>query len=132
MAESKKVLLAEDEPSVRSYLKIILERAGYRVQAAEDGLQALSFALEDSFDVIVADAIMPNMTGYDLLRMIKGNHQTAATPFVLLSGYDSAETAEKEQLAARADVYLSKGDDIKDRLTGALRQTLACAVNIPA
>ena len=69
----KTVLLAEDDNSMRRFIEIILQQAGYEVLAAEDGLEATKIALENDVDVVIADAIMPNLTGYDLCRMLRGN-----------------------------------------------------------
>lgn len=62
----KNILLAEDDSSMRRFIEVILKREGYLITAAKDGIEALQFALENTYDAVVADAIMPNMSGYDL------------------------------------------------------------------
>jgi len=69
----KKILLAEDDDSMRRFLEVILRKANYDVVSAEDGLVAMKAALENEFDAVAADAVMPNMTGYDLCRMLRQN-----------------------------------------------------------
>ena len=56
---------------MRRLLEVILKKAGYEVISTEDGLQAMKHALENTIDAVVADAIMPGLTGYDLCRMLK-------------------------------------------------------------
>ncbi len=82
----KKILLAEDDDSMRRFLEVILRKANYDVVSAEDGLVAMKAALENEFDAVVADAVMPNMTGYDLCRMLRQNADKKQIPLIILSG----------------------------------------------
>lgn len=61
------ILIAEDDPSMRQFLTLALERAGHEVDSAEDGLTALS-ALQDGtdYDLLLADIVMPGMDGIEL------------------------------------------------------------------
>lgn len=106
----RKILLAEDDSSVRRFIEIILQRAGYDVSSAEDGLAAMQIALEKMFDAVVADAVMPNLTGFDLCRILKENPNYQNTPFIILSGHENNSEANL------ADAYLLKGNDIKETL----------------
>jgi CheY-like chemotaxis protein len=117
----KKILLAEDDDSMRRYVEITLRKANYQVVAAEDGLIAMQNALADNFDAVVADAMMPNLTGHDLCRMLRQNPQTKAIPFVILSGFEQNTAAED----CLADVYLVKGASLKDDLLNTLSKLLA-------
>jgi CheY-like chemotaxis protein len=112
----KKILLADDDASMRRFIEIVLQKAGYEVVSAEDGLAAMQIALETDFDIIVADAIMPNLTGYDLCRMLRGNPEKKNVPLIILSGLEQNK-AENDCLA---DVYLMKGSDLKEKLLEAL------------
>ena len=115
----QKILLAEDDSSVRRFIEIILQRADYDVSTAEDGLAAMKIALENEFDAIVADAIMPNLTGFDLCRVLRQNPNYQATPFIILSGFEN--TSE----ATLADAYLLKGNNLKESLLEKLSSLLA-------
>lgn len=108
----KKILLAEDDASMRRFIEIILQKADFDVITAEDGLAAMQTALETDIDAVVADAIMPNMTGYDLCRMLRNNPDKADVPLVILSGLQQ-NAADAEGLA---DAYLLKGDKLKEEL----------------
>lgn len=117
-AKKKKILLVEDDDSMRRFVEIILKRAGYEITTAKDGLEGLRFTLTNEFDAVVADAIMPNMSGYDLCRMLRQNEQFKSTPFILLSGLDNNDDNHL------ADAYLVKGDKLKSELLNELSKFL--------
>lgn len=106
----QKILLAEDDSSFRRFVEIILQRADYDVTAAEDGLIAMKIALEKEFDIIIADAIMPNLTGFDLCRVLRQNPNYQDKVFIILSGFDSQSETDL------ADAYLLKGNNLKEIL----------------
>ena len=116
----KKILLAEDDSSMRRFVEIILQQAGYEVLTAEDGLQALQTALASDIDAVVADAVMPNLTGYDLCRMLRA--QTKDFPLIILSGL---EQNALNDAGCFADVFLVKNANLKNDLTAALEKLLA-------
>jgi twitching motility two-component system response regulator PilH len=105
-AQRATVLLAEDDRSIRRYLEIILQRAGFEVIAAADGLEAMKAALSSAIDAVVTDAIMPHLNGYELCRFVRRHPKLARLPIVLLSGVEHA--AESGDAGEHPDVYLSK------------------------
>lgn len=107
----KTVLLAEDDASMRRFLEIILKNAGFEVIAEEDGLAAMQTAFTTGVDAVIADAIMPNLTGYDLCRMLRNDPDKKEIPLIILSGLDSANDADN-----LADAYLVKSETLKDDL----------------
>jgi CheY-like chemotaxis protein len=99
------VLLVEDDPALRRYLEVVLQRAGYAVVPAGDGLEAMKFLLTTHVDVVVTDALMPNLDGYELCRFVRSSQQFAHLPIILLSALDPKNsTDESEQVNA----FLSK------------------------
>ncbi len=110
----KKILLAEDDDSMRRFLEITLQRANFEVISTEDGLEAMKVSLENDFDAVVADAMMPNLSGYDLCRVFRQNPDKKAVPFIILSGFSSKEIPDSENSAA--DAYLTKKNDLKEEL----------------
>lgn len=95
------VLLVEDDPALRRYLEVVLQRAGYAVMTAGDGLEAMKFLLTTHVDVIVTDALMPNLDGYELCRFVRNSHHLAHLPIILLSALDPKNsTDESEQVNA--------------------------------
>ncbi len=107
----KTVLLAEDDDSMRRYIEIILKTAGFDVLSSEDGLAAMETALNSHIDAVIADAMMPNMSGFDLCRMLRNDPAKRAVPFIILSGLDTP--TESDHLA---DAYLLKGENLKEDL----------------
>lgn len=116
-----RVLLVEDDRSIRRYLEVILQRAGFEVTAAADGLEGMKAALSASFDAVVTDAIMPHLNGYELCRFIRRHPKLSALPVVLLSGTD--HDAHASAADAQADVYLSK-PVCPEELTGCIARLL--------
>ena len=102
-AERKCVLLVEDDRSLRRLLEIILERANYNYMSASDGLEAKDALQTNRIDLVITDAFMPNLNGYELCRFMKDNESLAHIPIVLLSALDP-ESGEGDQV----DEVLSK------------------------
>jgi len=95
------VLLVEDDPALRRYLEVVLQRAGYEVASAGDGLEAMRVLLAARVDVIVTDALMPNLDGYELCRFVRNSRHLAHLPIILLSALDPKNTTdESEQVNA--------------------------------
>ena len=100
-----RVLLVEDDRSLRRYLEVVLRRKGYEVIVAVDGLEAMRVTLTTPVDLVVTDAIMPNLNGYELVRFLRNTPQLSHLPIVLLSALELKESKNEDH---KADVYLSK------------------------
>jgi DNA-binding response OmpR family regulator len=100
------ILLVEDDRSIRRYLEVILQKAGYVVLTAGDGLEAMKIALTTPVQAVVTDAIMPHLNGHELCRFLRRQSKLARLPIILLSGLEnhSATTAQEDG----ADIYLAK------------------------
>lgn len=106
-----KLLVVEDDAAMRRFIQISLEKAGYQVTTADDGLVALQLTGETEFDAIIADAIMPNMSGYDLRRAVR----ETGIPFILLSGLETHDRNE-----GSAELFLVKDTNLTVNLLAAL------------
>jgi CheY-like chemotaxis protein len=115
------ILIVEDDRSIRRYLEVILQRAGYCVVAAADGLEAMKAALTAAIDAVVTDAIMPHLNGYELCRFLRHHPKLSRMPVVLLSGFERADAAQ--DINDRPDVYLAKPVR-PEELTGCLARLL--------
>jgi CheY-like chemotaxis protein len=104
-AGSQCVLLVEDDPALRRYLEIVLQRAGYEVLSASDGLEAMKFLLSDRVDVVVTDALMPNLDGYELCRFVRSSDHLSHLPIILLSALDPKNSTDE---AEQVDAFLAK------------------------
>jgi two-component system chemotaxis sensor kinase CheA len=105
--DRKSILVAEDSISVRTQMKRILEGAGYEVAVAVDGLDAYAKLGDGSFDALVSDIIMPNMSGLELTEKIRQNKKYRELPIILVTSLASAEDKQKG-LEAGANAYLIK------------------------
>jgi CheY-like chemotaxis protein len=100
------VLLVEDDRSLRRYLEVTLQRSGYRVIAAADGIEALRLAHTSAVDVVITDAVMPQLSGQQLAALLRSNPKFAHLPIVLLTGQDN-KLAENG-MNAPIDAFLYK------------------------
>jgi DNA-binding response OmpR family regulator len=119
----RKILVAEDDDSMRRFIEVTLRKAGYAVVSVEDGLLAMKSMFEADFDAIVADAVMPHLSGFDLCRMLRhadGCVEKKDTPFIILSGLEKNAGADNHL----ADVYLRKDNNIKENLIKTLDAVL--------
>lgn len=80
----RRILIADDEPFVRRLVRVNLERAGYIVVEAEDGMTAWELLDEEPFDLLVTDLGMPRMNGDSLIRAMRSREQTVALPVLLM------------------------------------------------
>jgi two-component system chemotaxis sensor kinase CheA len=117
----KRVLGAEDSVTSRLLLKHLLEGAGWSVDTAVDGLDALSRLRSTRYDVVVSDVEMPQMDGLALTASIRANPATAELPVVLVTSLQPPEQREAG-LRAGADAYFTKGSFDQDRLLATLRR----------
>jgi len=111
--ERRCVLLVEDDPALRRYLEVVLERAGYAVVSAGDGLEAMKFLLSTHVDVIVTDALMPNLDGYELCRFVRNSQHLAHLPIILLSALDPKNTTDESE---QVNAFLAKPVSPEDLL----------------
>jgi chemosensory pili system protein ChpA (sensor histidine kinase/response regulator) len=117
-AAPKSVLLVEDDRSVRRYLEVMLQRSGYKVITAGDGLEAMKLALASVVDVVVTDAVMPQMSGQELARFLRNTPKLAKVPIVLLTGQENKAVASAAENLI--DVFLYKpvkAEELKSCLT---------------
>jgi chemotaxis family two-component system sensor histidine kinase/response regulator PixL len=108
------VLLVEDDRSVRRYLEVTLQRAGYKVITAEDGLEGMRCALTSKVDVVLTDAVMPQMNGHELARFLRSNPKLAKLPIVLLTGQENDHASQADQKLIDALLYKPvKAEELK-------------------
>ena len=102
-----KLLIADDEAGIRSLVRITLKSDAYEILEAADGKQALALAREHHPTLALLDVMMPNLTGFEVCRALKGDPATARTAVVMLTARASDADIEEGQ-AAGADEYLTK------------------------
>lgn len=94
----RKILAVDDSASMRQMVSFTLKKAGYQVDEAKDGVEALGIAKSNSYDLVISDVNMPNMDGISLIRELRALPQFKFTPMLMLtteSGMDK-KVAGKE------------------------------------
>jgi len=114
-----RILVVDDEKSIRNTLRDILEYEQYVVDDASDGVEGLRLVRENRYDVILCDIRMPKMDGIELLTQIM---EISETPVIMISGHGTIDTAV-EALRKGAYDYISKPLDL-NRLLVTLRNAL--------
>jgi len=105
MTASRKVLVVDDDPVVRTSFDRVLTSKGYAVITAENGEEALRKLNEEKYDVVYTDIRMPGMSGLDVAEQVKA--QKPWTPVVIITGYGT-EAAEARAKAAGVTSFLHK------------------------
>ena len=101
------ILIADDEPNQIELMKFNLEKSGFLVKSAFNGEQALDMIYEKKPTVLIADWMMPKMSGIELCRILRSNKDTKLLPIIMLSA--RSEEADKSLgLDTGADDYISK------------------------
>ena len=122
MAPAKTILVVDDEPRLVSLVETYLTQSGFRVQTASNGREALSVAEHSHPDLIILDIMMPEMDGYDFMRLYRAEH---ATPIILLTA--RVDNDEKVLgLESGADDYMTKPfrpRELMARVKSVLRRT---------
>jgi len=81
----KRVLLIEDEPNIIEAIRFILSRDGYTVDTHADGATALEAVQAKAPDIVILDVMLPNRSGFDILRDLRADQMTAALPVLMLT-----------------------------------------------
>ncbi len=118
-----KILIVEDEPQMRSGLKDNLEFEGYDVDTAEDGVTGLQKILENDYNLIVLDVMMPRLSGFDVCK--KAREKGIKTPVIMLTA-KGEEIDKVLGLELGADDYITKPFSLREliaRIKAVLRRT---------
>jgi DNA-binding response OmpR family regulator len=130
-SKSKKILIAEDEPSLVFTLRDTLESEGYDVHVVEDGLLAMESVLDVKPDLLILDLMLPGRSGFDLCKDIRDRKLTF--PIIMLTARDQ-ETDKVTGLTLGADDYITKPFGVKEllaRIQARLRRANSYAGNGP-
>jgi two-component system cell cycle response regulator DivK len=124
-----KILLVEDNEMNRDMLSRRLQRKGYEVFMAVDGVQGVTMAIAENPDLILMDMSLPVMDGWTATRQIKTNSQTKSIPVIALTAHAMSGDREKA-LEAGCDDYDTKPIELP-RLLEKIESFLAKKVNTP-
>ncbi len=121
-----RVLVVDDSISIRKYVQRFLDRTGYEVHVAPDGMEALNVMGRVKFDAVITDLEMPVMHGYDLMVEMKKNPELANIPIIVLTSRAGDKHRQKAQDMGAQD-YLVKPFEEQEMLD-ALKKLLSGAV----
>ncbi|WP_055075188.1 response regulator [Pseudanabaena sp. 'Roaring Creek'] len=125
--QAAKILIVDDNRDLRSYLRRVLNQAGYKVISAHNGAHGLVKTKQYRPDLIVTDLMMPQVSGLDLIALIRQDEQLAGTPIILLTAKANEET-RIEGTEMGADGYLAKPFNDRE-LLAEVRNLLALKTN---
>ena len=118
----EKILVVEDDESIRNLIKLTLEQFQYEVQAFEDAESVWKYLQDDTADVGIFDLMLPGMSGLDLIAKIRKDEQLQDFPVIILTAKDS-EIDKVIGLDQGADDYMTKPFSILE-LTARIRSLL--------
>jgi two-component system response regulator PilR (NtrC family) len=116
-----RILVVDDEESIREFLEIMLKKEGYEVTCVEDGQKAIDILKKKSFDLVISDLQMPNVTGIELLSHCKDNYPDLL--FMMITAFGTTETAVDAMKMGAYD-YVTKPfklDEVRINIANALR-----------
>ena len=100
MSKTNKMLIVDDELSMREFLEVLLAKEGYKVSIAKNGKQAIGLIRKNGFDLILSDIRLGDITGLEVLKEAKKNNPE--TVVIMISAYSTTEIAV-EAMNAGAD-----------------------------
>ena len=122
MEEAKLILVVDDEPRMRRFIRMNLDLEGYRVIEADNGLEAMQRVREDLPDLVLLDVMMPEMDGFEALRLIR---ETSNVPIIMLTVKGDEEDRVRG-LELGADDYVTKPfspRELSSRIKAVLRRS---------
>ena len=100
----QKILVVEDDRDIQELLQEFLKEAGYMIDVAVDGVEAITMFNTNSYDLILLDIMLPKITGYSVCELIRKQSQI---PIIMLTALDS-ESDQVKGLDLQADDYITK------------------------
>lgn len=113
MKTQKRILIVDDDTEIRELLEFDISQSGYYVDTAKDGLEGLNKALNNAYDLIILDVMMPKMNGFDVCKNIR--QAKLAVPVLMLTAKGTI-IDKTEGFDCGADDYLVKPFDIQEVL----------------
>lgn len=127
MTGKKRILVVDDEPDFASLVKENLEKEGFAVEVAYDGVEGIAKVKQNPPDAIVLDVMMPEKNGYDMCAELKADAKYADIPIVLLTAVaehvGSTRYSHADGMSTEADDYLPKpasAEEITSSIKGLL------------
>lgn len=125
MAGSKRILIVEDDQFISDMYARSLRKAGYEVDYAPNGTEGIKLATKSTYDLILLDIMMPEMTGIEVLQELRGSDGEGLpnTRIVILTNL-AQDDSSRDALKAKADGYLIKADVVPSKLLDVVNKLL--------
>jgi CheY-like chemotaxis protein len=106
----KKILVADDDNDFTEVARAILEHAGYTIDTASNGEEALKAIKKQKYELLILDVVMPKIDGVKLFRMTRKSHRYSSIPVLFVSGHPSKERLMEQykEIIDKANGYLEK------------------------
>ncbi len=101
------MLVVEDEPNISEAIRFILRRDGWSVAICDSGTEALDSVRSHDPHLVILDAMLPGLSGFDILRALRGQPGTAALPVILLTAR-GGQASRDMAYAAGASMFMAK------------------------
>lgn len=122
-ASSTKILIVDDEPNIVLAIEFLLQREGYQIAKAYDGLQALELAAEFQPDIVLLDVMMPGLNGFEVGQRIRQMPMLENTKIIFLTA-KGTQRDKQTGYASGAEVYMIKPFD-NDELVTTVNEMMA-------
>lgn len=97
------ILVVEDEPNIVESLRFILSRAGFAVEVASDGADALRLMRAQTFAAVILDIMLPGLNGFDVLKTVRSDEELASLPVIVLTAKGQVKDRQNaEEIGASA------------------------------
>lgn len=126
MVGSPTILVADDEPHILLLVVISLRKDGYRILEAHDGGEALDVVRAERPDLLVLDAAMPHVTGYDVCAAVRADASLVPQPYVIMLTAAGQEADRRSAAEAGVDEFMTKPFS-PSRLRARVREILDAA-----
>lgn len=112
------ILVADDEPAIRTMLEVILSADGHEIVAVPDGKAALEYLRDHTPDALLLDVHMPRMSGFEICSRVKRISRLRHCPVMLISGKDDDNTRDQAKLVGADDVVYKplSGKNLRGRI----------------
>lgn len=102
-----KILVADDDPAIQELIRLNLEVQGYEVIVASNGVETIRKAFSERPNLIILDILMPEIDGYEVMKVLKSSEETSSIPIIVLTAYAS-DAGALISWAEGAEGYLAK------------------------
>jgi CheY-like chemotaxis protein len=126
-----KILLVEDDNNLREIYGARLSAEGYEIVSAPDGEEALAIAVKEKPDLIISDIMMPKVSGFDMLDILRNAPETKDTKIIMMTALSQAEDKERADKLG-ADLYLVKSQVTLEDVAASVHKILSEPKQTPA